>query len=578
MFLFSMEYMGVNVSGFVTHYVHVVPVTSASNYMYVCFNRTYPFHPSKQPSRSPGSNNRGNCLFLTTTIMAHLDLPRPLSSILLSLGLSIILSVVLLSSANSLAVPSDVPSSLAESRAPTLQRVYSRRQGLYEIPSIGSAHPSAHPPKDTSSMVQFPKLTPFDSRTSSVKMAVDTHIIGEHSNLEANRTVAPPAGAQVPPWGESKYHNSTITTTTPSLVKANPNSNVPTSPSLVTVSQISTSTVPADFTSSYILAVPLAPKINFFKPTPTPSKAPDAKIGSQWTKFSEMHHRSVSKWRFRPRPTITGITIHPTSIPENLISTFFGDLGWARTKGYVIPIDSNGISGWRKVVATETPRSPEGFVGPNEVPGLMTGPSFPSRPQAPSINSPVPQKTVLPTSAFNITYHDNLKIAAVQAFAQLGVVLLAVLVVVVGAVAFVCFSSILRWPMKVMNALRYRDVNMLRDAFVPARFRKGKGRRREKQGRAGEFDGSVRDPGIGKRYLRGTAEAVMFDESSTEGSSTNPSYEGFSSELSESAMSFSTGTNPEAAHDRDLPLTAVVSTGSQSKADGGRLRIINQVS
>lgn len=133
--------------------------------------------------------------------------------------------------------------------------------------------------------------------------------------------------------------------------------------------------------------------------------------------------------------------------------------------------------------------------------------------------------------------------------------------------------------MKVINALRYRDVNMLRDAFVPARFRKGKGRRREKQERAGEFDGFAGDSGIGKRYLRGTAEAVMFDESSTEGSSTNPSYEGFSSELSELAMSFSTGTSPEAAHDRDLPLTvAVVSTGSQSKADGGRLRIINQVS
>lgn len=218
-------------------------------------------------------------------------------------------------------------------------------------------------------------------------------------------------------------------------------------------------------------------------------------------------------------------------------------------------------------------------MGPNEVSSLMTGPSFPSRLQAPSINSSVPQKTVLLTSAINITYHDNLKIAAVQAFAQLGVVLLAVLVVVVGAVTIVCFSSILRWPMKVINALRYRDVNMLRDAFVPARFRKGKGRRREKQERAGEFDGFAGDSGIGKRYLRGTAEAVMFDESSTEGSSTNPSYEGFSSELSESAMSFSTGTSPEAAHDRDLPLTvAVVSTGSQSKADGGRLRIINQVS
>lgn len=225
----------------------------------------------------------------------------------------------------------------------------------------------------------------------------------------------------------------------------------------------------------------------------------------------------------------------------------------------------------------ETPRSPEGFVGPNEVSGLMTGPSFPSRLQAPSINSPVPQKTVLPTPDFNITYHDNLKIAAVQAFAQLGVVLLAVLVIVMGAVTFVCFSSILRWPMKVVHALRYRDVNMLRDAFVPARFRKGKGCRREKQESAGELGGFVRDPGIGKRYLRGTAEAVMFDGSSAEGSSTNPSYGDFSSELSESAMSFSTGTSAEAAHDRDLPPTvAIVSTGSQSKADGGRLRIINQ--
>lgn len=408
---------------------------------------------------------------------------------------------------------------------------------------------------------------------------IDTHIQGlsieDNSNPWANGIVTLPAGVQFRLWDES----TPITTTDPELVKTAPSNVAPTSQSLATVNQISTTTVPTDSTSLYLLAVPLAPKIDFSRPTPTSSKTtPDTKIRPQLDS-SEMHHMSVPRWRFRPRPIITGVTIHPTSIPENLISTFFGDLGWARTKGYVIPVDSNGISGWRRVVATEGHRSPEGFVRPNQVSGPMAGPSFPSRLQAPSINSSTPQKTILPTFNSNITYHDNLKIAAIQAFAQLGVVILAVLVVVVGAVTFTCFSSILRWPMKVVHAVRYGDADMLRNAFVPTIFRRGEGRRKEKQEMVDE-SGFVRDATIGRRYLRGTAEAVIFDgvESSTEGSSINSSsYGGFSSEPSESAMSFSTGTTVEAAHDRDVSLTvAVVKTGSQSKAEGGRLRITNQ--
>lgn len=516
--------------------------------------------------------------------MAHIDLPRPLFIILLSLSLSVVLSIVIPSPANSLAVPSDALSSSAEPKTPVLQRVHSHRQGPSEASSAGSSlsvHPSTHSLKNNSSPVQFLNVASSGFGTFS---AIDTHIHGlpieENSNPWENGTVALPTGVQIQHWDESKYHNSTITTMDPELVKTTPSNVAPTSPSLVTVNQISTTTVPTDSTSLYLLAVPLAPKIDFSRPTPTSSKATsDTKIGPQWAS-SEMHHMSIAGWRLRSRPTITGVTIHPTSIPENLISTFFGDLGWARTKGYVIPVDLNGISGWRRAVATEGPRSLEGFVRPNQVSGSMAGPSFPGRLQAPSMNSSTPQKTILPTSNSNITYHDDLKIAAIQAFAQLGVVLLAVLVVVVGAVTFTCFSSILRWPMKVVHAVRYRDADMLRDAFVPTMFRKGKGRRKEKQERVGESGGFVRDAGVGNRYLRGTAEAVIFDgvESSMEGSSSNPSsYGGFSSEPSESAMSFSTGTTVEAAHDQDISLTvAVVNTGSQSKVEGGRLRIMNQ--
>lgn len=263
-----------------------------------------------------------------------------------------------------------------------------------------------------------------------------------------------------------------------------------------------------------------------------------------------------------------------------MISTFFGGLGWARTKGYVIPVDSNGVSGWHKAVATEGPASPKEFLEPNQVSGPMAGPSFPSRLQAPSMNSPMPQDTIFPSSGSNTTYNDSLKIAAVQAFAQLGVVLLAVLVVVVGTVTFVCFSSILRWPMKVVHAVRSGDVDMLKDAFVPASLRKWRKGRVPKQERTYELGSFVGDPGVGKRYLRGTAEAVMFDsvDSSREESSTYTSSEGSSSSgLFESTMSVSTSTSDEATHDMDIPPTAsVVSTGSQSKADGGRLRIMNQ--
>lgn len=508
--------------------------------------------------------------------MVHLNLPQPLFIILLS----VVFSIVLLSPVNSLAVPSDAFSSSAE---PKSQRVHSRRQGPSSASSARfslSAHPSTHPSKDNSSPVQFPIVTPSGS---VISLAIGTHIQGlsieENGNPWANGTVELPAGVRVQPWDESKYHNSTITTTNPELVKTTPSNVTPTSQFLVTVNQISIKTVPTNSTSLYLLAVPLAPKIDFSRPTPTPSGTTlDVKTGPQWAS-SEMHHMSVPKWGFRPRPIITGVTIHPTSIPENLISTFFGDLGWARTKGYVIPVDSNGISGWRRGVATEGPRSLEGFVRPNQVSGPMAGPSFPGRLQVPSMNSSAPQKTISPTSNSNITYQDNLKIAAIQAFAQLGVVLLAVLVVVVGAVTFTCFSSILRWPMKVVHAVRYRDADMLRDAFVPTMFRKRKGRRREKQERVDESGGFVRDAGVGKSYWRGTAEAVIFDgvESSMEGSSRNPSFGGFSTEPSESAMSFSTGTTVEATHDQDISLTvAVVNTGSQSKAEGGRLRIMNQ--
>lgn len=173
-----------------------------------------------------------------------------------------------------------------------------------------------------------------------------------------------------------------------------------------------------------------------------------------------------------------------------------------------------------------------------------------------------------------MTYHDSFKIAAVQAFAQLGVVLLAVLVAVVGAVTFVCFSSIMRWPMKVVHAVGSGDVDMLKAAFVLARFKKWKRDRMPKKERTHELDGFATDPSVGRRYLRGTAEAVIFDVESSNSSSTYTSSEGFSSE--ESTISVSTSTSVETAHDMDIPPTvAAINTGSQSKAEGGRLRIVN---
>lgn len=174
-----------------------------------------------------------------------------------------------------------------------------------------------------------------------------------------------------------------------------------------------------------------------------------------------------------------------------------------------------------------------------------------------------------------MTYHDSFKIAAVQAFAQLGVVFLAVLVAMVGAVTFVCFSSVMRWPMKVVHALGSGDVDMLKAAFVPARFRKWKRGKMSNKERTHEFDGFATDLGVGRRYLRGTAEAVIFDGvESSSSSSTYTSSEGFSSE--ESTTSVSTSTSVGTAHDMDIPPTvATINTGSQSKAEGGRLRIVN---
>lgn len=434
---------------------------------------------------------------------------------------------------------------------------------------------------------------------------------GGYSNPEADGTLALPASVQIRPWGDPEYRNLTTTTTAPNPVRTKPSNTVPTSSYLIIVNPTSTPTVPANSGSFYLVAVPPVPKIDFSRPTPTSSKTTPAfeiKIGTQGARSSGVRYMSVPKWRYRPPPTITGVTVRATSIPENLISTFFGGLGWARTKGYVIPVNSNGVSGWHKVVATRSPRE---FAGPNQVSGSMTGPDFPSRLQAPPMNSSMPQKTIFLTSDSNITYHDNLKIAAIQAFAQLGVVLLAVLIVIVAAVAFVCFSSILRWPMKVLHAMRRRDVDMLKEMFVPAKFRKAKGGEIEKQERTDVLGGFVRSAGTGEKYLRGTAEAVMFDAveppregtstnistgSSTNtsagsltntsagsltntfaGSSTNISAGSFSLELSKSTTPAEVGASAKATHDRNIPLAvAAVSTGSQSKAEGSKLRIVNQ--
>lgn len=516
--------------------------------------------------------------------MAYLDLSR--SNLLLLFFL--LLSLVLLSLSNSLAVPPNAFSSLAKLPASVPQGIYSRRQELSEAPSAGSsfsAHSSTSPTKETSSPVEFSDFTFSDSRASSVKVAVDTNsqrllvdTSGENGDPGANGIVNLPtaAGAQVQPLDDLKYDSSTITST-PDPLKTTLDSTIPTSLSPVTVSRTSAPIAYANSTSLYLLVVPSAPKINFSRPTPISSKpTPNTKIDTRWAKSTE-HHISIPKWRFRSRPTITGVTIHPTSIPEDLISTFFGDLGWARTKGYVIPVDSKGVSGWLKAVATDEPTSTREPPELNQVSGPMAGPSFPSRLQAPPMNSPMPHNTILPTSESNMTYHDSFKIAAVQAFAQLGVVLLAVLVAVVGAVTFVCFSSIMRWPMKVVHAMRSGDVDMLKAAFVPARFRKWKRGMMPKKERSHELNGFAADPGVGRRYLRGTAEAVFFDGVESSSSSSTYTSSGGFSELSESTISVSTSTSVETAHDIDVPpAVAAINTGSQSKAEGGRLRIVNQ--
>lgn len=292
---------------------------------------------------------------------------------------------------------------------------------------------------------------------------------------------------------------------------------------------------------------------------------------------------SISKWTYLPLPTIVGVTVHPAFVPEDLISTFFGGLGGGRTKEYVIPVNSNGVTGWWKAVATERAKVAriEGeFVKPNQVPDPMAVPGFPSRQKVSSImvDDSIPQNTIYPTPLFNTTYNDSLKIAAIQAFSQIGVVLLALLIVVAAAVVFICCSSILKWPMRVMHALRFRDANTLKDLMIPSKLRKRKVHKGKKvKGVEGISDDTTGNPNLEKRHLRGTAEAVMVDNNSSSLESvSNMSVGSFDGESSESAASFSIGTSVESAWSGGVPTVAAISSGSQSKAEGSRMRVANR--
>lgn len=278
-------------------------------------------------------------------------------------------------------------------------------------------------------------------------------------------------------------------------------------------------------------------------------------------------------------PKITGITIHPKVVPEDLVSTFFGDLGWARTKGYVIPVDSDGVMGWQKVVATEGAKVGGEFVRPNQVPSSMTIPDFPSRLQAPAatVDRSAPQNIVYTTSISNMSYNDALKIATIQAFSQIGVIFLAILVVITAAVIFVCCSSFLKWPMMISHSWSFRNIGMFRGVIIPSKLRAKNEHEGKQQEATVEVGMIMEDQSTRRRYLGGATEAIMVDDdwSSSCGSTSSASAGSFDGG-SGSAMSVSTGPSARGARDRNMPVVALVSSGSQSKAEGSRLRVMSQ--
>lgn len=343
-------------------------------------------------------------------------------------------------------------------------------------------------------------------------------------------------------------------------------------------------------TGAYLISISTSPAIQFAqpsyptrtcsKPTPVFGVSTDPTWGVTVPWFPEQPKTSmknfyVPSWTYRPPSSVTGFTVVPTVIPSCLISTFFGSLGFARTKGYVIPIDKNGTTGWHKrgvsIIGTKTSN---GFAVPTPIrPHFMLAPEIIDKVVAPATpperafvrhNFTASTISNQPTLVHNSTFNDAIRIAATQAFSQVGVVLIAILIIATLAVVFLCCGSFLKWPMKLLHSWKYGSIGKLDNTIAPPKSGK-----LDKRGTMKIEDYATLNPYSRAQYLRGTAEAIGASGSFQEEShaSTGDVEQEYWQEAASTPFRRGDSTT-----DEGMSTTAVVSSGSQSKSTGGILR------
>ncbi|KAH8155110.1 uncharacterized protein LAJ45_00119 [Morchella importuna] len=269
-------------------------------------------------------------------------------------------------------------------------------------------------------------------------------------------------------------------------------------------------------------------------------------------------------WYHREPPPHPGITVLPAEIPEGQISTFLGSLGHARSKGFVIPVNKEGVPGWEKrslekesVVVLVPESTGSGFVTSTKVLGTLVPTAGTIGGQ--TIHTPIPHRikpfygqtltastiSNKPSSSPNSPFKESIKLASIQAFSQMGIVLIALLIITGVAVVFICVSSILKFPIPFLGRLKFGNIK--------------KGAKKLKSQKTDTRDINFEDlvgnatlnPYARARYLRGTAEAINDDSSLQDGSQ-------ISGERTEKGISEDN--------------TLAVATGSQSKLTGVKLR------
>ncbi|KAI5838351.1 hypothetical protein DFP73DRAFT_599863 [Morchella snyderi] len=150
-----------------------------------------------------------------------------------------------------------------------------------------------------------------------------------------------------------------------------------------------------------------------------------------------------------------------------------------------------------------------------------------------------------PTSSPNSPFKESIKLASIQAFSQMGIVLIALLIIAGVVVIVICVGSILKFPIPFLGRLKFGNI------------RKGGKRLKSHKMDTRDIDfedlvgNATLNPYARARYLRGTAEAIDDQSSLQEGSHI-------------------LGERTEKGTPEDN--TPIVATGSQSKLTGVKLR------